>query len=509
MKNLKLFLGLLAGAGVYCYLMWYQELGLNTIVFSILLITSIFLFKKELRKNRMIWCLAGAFFLSTVSVAVNGINYSKCIYYLSMLVFLSFVQIPQLRSLLYAAPSFIVNFFIGIKWNWNMTIGVFSDLFQKKKTARKMRNIYVYIGRGLIVFILVSVFFLIFVSANPQFRKFCQQIITPIEDFLQYLFEQVQFWDIIHYGFIFYFLSLFFIRFKDNVASNGDAACDDNIRRKRIRIYDNFLTVGLKDECKTAILSISLINILLLGVNISDIFSVWLGIVPESANDLSDFVHKGTYALIFSTLLSIFISLFYFRKNLNLYFGNKRLKQISYIWIIQNAFLLCSVGLRNIHYIGQCGLTYKRIGVFIFLIITGLALFFLYQKISKRKSLFYYFRVCGWGFFCTMLFSGLINWDVLIAHYNTSNKAIETDYEYLGGYYLSEQALMFLPSDKLEDRRYRIKNYIENTEKRDWQSFSLWDYWAVQKLRIEYNKMPEEIDKVVSEKPATYIDEND
>ncbi len=489
MKNLKLFFGLLAGAAVYNYLTWEQELGLNSLVFSILLITSVFLYKKEARKSKRVVWTAAAWLVSTIGVILTGIDYSKAIYYLCLLVFLSFVQLPELRSLVYAASSAVTNFFTGIKLDFQLIGSVFGSIFKKKEKSKgKTRDIYVYLGRGVIVFLSVAVFFIIFTISNPQFRKLCINIVAPVEDFFNYIFEHIEFGDIIHYLFVCYFLSLFFLYFKGNAASRKDASGNENIERKRMKIYDNFLTMGLKDECKTATLSIALINILLLGVNLSDIFSVWLGIVPDTANELSDFVHTGTYALIFSTLLSIGILLFYFRGNLNLFKKNKQLKQISFIWIVQNVFLMSSVGLRNAHYIGQCGLTYKRIGVFIFLLVVSLSLLYLFLKIKNRKSYYYYFRTCGWGLFGTLLVSGLINWDILITVYNTSSKNIEPDYYYLK-YSLSDQVYGYVPEKLVPEMNYFSKQFVDKVRNRDWQSFNLGDYWAAERIEKMYPRV--------------------
>jgi hypothetical protein len=182
--------------------------------------------------------------------------------------------------------------------------------------------------------------------------------------------------------------------------------------------------------------------------------------------------------LIVSALLSIGILLFFFRKNLNHFSDNKRLRQISTIWICQNIFMLVSVGLRNMNYVSQYGLTYKRIGVFIFLIITGLALFFLFRKINLRKTFFYHVRTCGWSVFGTLLIAGFINWDLLIARYNVS-PGVKEDYDYICQE-LSKQSRVFLPTEYQE-----VGHYIYEIETRCCQSFTFWEYWAVNKMKSE------------------------
>jgi hypothetical protein len=184
--------------------------------------------------------------------------------------------------------------------------------------------------------------------------------------------------------------------------------------------------------------------------------------------------------LIVSALLSIGILLFFFRENLNHFSGNKRLHQFSNIWICQNIFMLVSVGLRNMHYVSQYGLTYRRIGVFIFLIITGLALFFLFRKINLRKTFFYHVRTCGWSVFGTLLIAGFINWDLVIARYNVS-PGVKHDYGYIRQE-LSEQSRVFLPPE-FRDYNNEVRHYIYEIETRGWQSFTFWEYWAVNEMK--------------------------
>ncbi|MDR2475647.1 MAG: hypothetical protein LBD45_07290, partial [Bacteroidales bacterium] len=182
MKALKLFIGLLAGSGVYCYLMWYQTLGINALVFAVLLISAVFWYKKELRKNGIVRFLALSFFLSALAVAMNGITFSQVIYYLVMLTFLGFVQAPELRSVVFGWLSMFLNFFASIKVNFQMTLDAASSLFARKRNI-KFRDVRALFSRIVIVSILSLTFFCIFIAANQPFREFFLQLLNPVEDF--------------------------------------------------------------------------------------------------------------------------------------------------------------------------------------------------------------------------------------------------------------------------------------------------------------------------------------
>ncbi|NJO02952.1 MAG: DUF4173 domain-containing protein, partial [Bacteroidia bacterium] len=134
--------------------------------------------------------------------------------------------------------------------------------------------------------------------------------------------------------------------------------------------------------------------------------------------NFKEMVHEGTYMLIFSILLSMTIILYFFRNNLNFYPKNIWLKRFAYIWIFQNSIMVISVALRTYYYIEQMGLAYKRIGVFIFLLLTLVGLYTLYQKISTQKSIYYLFRVNTWAVYLVLIVMGTIDWDTQIVKHN-------------------------------------------------------------------------------------------
>jgi len=113
--------------------------------------------------------------------------------------------------------------------------------------------------------------------------------------------------------------------------------------------------------------------------------------------------------------------MYYFRGNLNFYPLRKRLEWLAYFWIFQNAILVISVVLRNLHYITYFGLAYKRIGVIIFLVLTGIGLVTLFIKIRNRRSGFYLWRVNGWALYVVLILASVVNWDFVIATVNTNH----------------------------------------------------------------------------------------
>ena len=110
--------------------------------------------------------------------------------------------------------------------------------------------------------------------------------------------------------------------------------------------------------------------------------------------------------------------LYYFRNNLNFYTGNRLLKYLCYVWLIQNSVLAISVAIRNFRYIQYFSLAYKRIGVVLFLILVIYGLYSVLVKVMKSKSSFYLLRRNAYLLYVVLVISSIVNWDKIIVRYN-------------------------------------------------------------------------------------------
>ena len=72
------------------------------------------------------------------------------------------------------------------------------------------------------------------------------------------------------------------------------------------------------------------------------------------------------------------------------------------------------------------GLTYKRLGVYAFLILAIIGLLISFIKITKQKTNAFLFNQMIWYFYGTILLCSFVNWGNIITHYNISvNKGVE------------------------------------------------------------------------------------
>jgi len=187
--------------------------------------------------------------------------------------------------------------------------------------------------------------------------------------------------------------------------------------------------INISEENFSGIVLFSLLNILLFIVNSLDINFLFIdGKLPPNIT-YSQFVHEGIGAIIISVVTAIAIILFYFRGSVNFYKKNKAIKTLAYCWIIQNAFMLIATISKNNLYVGQYGLTYKRIGVYIYLLLTIIGLTTTFIKILKLKTNNFLFRINGWIFYLVLVVCSFISWDRCITFYNINrSKYLEKNY---------------------------------------------------------------------------------
>jgi len=177
---------------------------------------------------------------------------------------------------------------------------------------------------------------------------------------------------------------------------------------------------GLRTELKSGIFLLIILNMLILSENSIDIYWVWFNFEWDGEY-LKQFVHEGTYLLILSILISIAITLYFFRGNLNFFVRSGILKLLSYLWLFQNVILAISVGIRNYRYIETFALAFRRIGVFFFLALVLFGIFTVIYKIRNRMSGFYLFKVNALAVYIVLVIMAVFNWDIIIARYNFKN----------------------------------------------------------------------------------------
>ena len=240
----------------------------------------------------------------------------------------------------------------------------------------------------------------------------------------------------------------------------------------------DFSEVKLKKEKQLGTTLLGLLNLLILLYIATDITSL-ITMTDLRAPTLSDQVHSGINTLIASIVIAIFIILYFFRGNLNFYAGNKVLKQLTYVWIILNVVLVALIAIKNQNYISAYGLTYKRIGVHIYILLTLVGLITTFLKVLSIKNMAFLFRTNTQIAFIVLIAFSTINWDRTITSYNL-NSADNFDIDYLIKLSDGNAILLYDEKDNMvisQHSKNRIdtkyKHYVLELSDRDWQE---WNY---------------------------------
>ena len=175
-----------------------------------------------------------------------------------------------------------------------------------------------------------------------------------------------------------------------------------------------------------------------------------------SSGNLSSEVHERVYVLILSIVMAIAVIMIYFQGLLNFDTQSGLLKKLSFIWIGLNILLIFTVFFRNLEYVHAYGLTFKRIGVFIFLLLSLLGLFTTWVKLMNRKTNIFLINRMVWAAFYVLVVSSLINWSWIVTQYNTRHFA-NPDWKYLESLDYNKKLLNRIYIEKGMDRKTLIE----------------------------------------------------
>lgn len=225
-------------------------------------------------------------------------------------------------------------------------------------------------------------------------------------------------WEIVLLACLGFFLAFNYFHFsvprwlyKKNSLLNDQFSSD----QKHLKPTYSFLDLDL--ERKSGVVTLTLLNILLLcfisAYNYEQFFQA-----PSLPKQLSADVHEQVNAVILSIVMAIVVIMFYFKSAFNFDEKAGNLKTLAKIWLTLNAVLVSSALIKNTEYVGELGLTYKRLGVYAFLILCMVGLVYSYAKIAWCRTNAYLFNRMFWYFYGTVLAMSLVNWGAITTIYN-------------------------------------------------------------------------------------------
>jgi hypothetical protein len=421
------------------YLFWHESAGLNVLVYMLFLVVAhLVLLPRHapVRRTASFWTVAVGCVLSGGLVAWYGSSAALWAALASGLLLVGLVNQSQLRLLGYAALTAVAGVLPAVG-------AVLGSIRAPRQVGGQLRRGWFY-GRvlGLPLLALV-VFQCLFAMANPRFAALSARFWNLLGEWVGRLFSAISVPHLLFFlvcavaaaGALVVVPVHYFLdhesRFGEFVRRQRDRVASFGVRRPSFQ-HNSRGPLDLRKEWLAAVVSFGLLNLLLLVVNAVDVKWLWFGFDRSSVADLTQFVHEGTYVLIFSILLAAGIMLWFFRRNLNFYQpGLPLLRWGATAWILQNVVLAISVGLRNYYYIVYTGLAYKRIGVYGFLLLTLFGLGTVLLKIWQRRSAFNLVRLNSWAAYALLLGLAAGNWEIWIAEYNLQTRFSNLDMGFL------------------------------------------------------------------------------
>ena len=505
MKKKHIILLNLVTALFFAIVFYKNYIGVNLLLFELVVVPLMFYINKPIRLNFLSASVLATLIISATMVVVLNTSWSVFINIISLFTLSGVLAYQGFRSYIHAFGEsffrvFSSQFSVLLDWQETKTI----------KTSSATKSSAMPLGRVvsliLIPLSILIVFIILYSTASSKFYAQFADIFNAITNFL----ESIDFLFVVMIVFGSIVANVLYMRTRQVGLHAMDIKATDGIFRIRKKSLYAAKIMGLKTQYLSGVILLASLNVLIFYFNILDFIYLWFGFEWDGSF-LKEFVHEGTWMLVFSIFLSAGIALFYFRRNLNFYKKNIWLKRLTILWILQNMIMVISVVLRNYWYINYFGLAYKRIAVLFFLVLTLIGLITIIIKILNLKSSFYLWKVNSFALLLVLVSTTCVNWDLLIAKHNFKHADRSLiDYRFMAN--LNNSAIPYtfktidelkeieatqekvLPFDIHRDYLWDIQMYqIEVLEKREkflnryshmnWLEWNLADYQTYQKLK--------------------------
>ena len=451
MKKIHLFIASL----IFSTIFYEQAIGLNLLLFTLLTSAILIIYKYESFKNRKTLLILTGYIITGVVIFFYKSNLTIIANLISFITLVG--SISEDKSSIY------------IKWInglYTSIVAVFTNYFNKADNELNNNKTFIY---WLNLIIPTFIIFIIFVSlyrvGNPIFDKLFRNIDLSFINFQWILLA----------GLGYYLFNNIISPIKIEPATEHDLTTGNLLFKN---VLKQTSLEKLENEHQLGSILLVLLNSLIIFYLALD-FIYLLKIQNLNAIELSKQVHNGINSLIISIILAIIIILYFFRGNLNFYKKNRNLKQLTFLWLFLNFILSIITSFKNYQYFSSHGLTYKRIGVIIYLILVVIGLTTAFIKVYKLKNFLFIIRKNFIVGYVLLIVCSTLNWDKIITSYNI-NYAKQTDLEYLVNLTNNNTFLLKDYSEKsiIINSHYKNKinkkhrNYIKTLKSNTWKEFS-------------------------------------
>lgn len=418
------------GIAVYSILFYEQSAGLNFFLFTIFIVVALGAMRPSAIKTRH-WIVSAI--LALVSGFAVYLNSSA----LAITANISALMLFSAQSVL-PGSSMLISFFLSACTVGGSYVFMIIDFFDKRASrhatdapATERRNS----GRmwaTIAAIIIVIVFFALYRGSNVLFKELTKHINLDWISWKWCVFTTIG--AVAVYG-------IMYVR-KIGGIGDGSQAYSRTLKPKE----DDTAAPGWFDslmqeetERYLATLLLVLLNIMVLFVNGGDLlFLLGEQSLPAEITYTS-YVHQGVGLLVINVLLAMLLVLYFFRGRLNFNKSYKLISILAVLWLLQNVAMLFFTAARNNMYTEMFGMTYKRIGVYFYLLLTAIGVITTVIKVMQRRTNTWLYRINTWMFFSVFVFSSLVSWSRFITWYSLYKS------DYVNRAYLSTMSYQSLP----------------------------------------------------------------
>lgn len=395
-KNIIVVLGSISFATLFND----QGLGLNSLLYALFLIGIASLFHLDRFKRRSVQLSMLAMIATSAAIILHGSTISMICYFISILGYLGYLG--------NYSTSLYISWMNGL---YTSFLGSFHRMIHNLPREQTPAMVPIKTDQLLKVILiplaLVFIFILLYSQTNPVFAAWLDRI------------------DIAYINFPWVLMALLGGLITANTTpshtleqtTQTDILTGNALPQKMIGEIEHKKAIN---EIQIGTFTMIALNSLLTMVLISEVIFI-VQLDSFKASTLSNAVHAGVYASIASIVLAVVIIVFLFRGTVNFITKNQSLKKWAYLWIALNSFLILSISYKTFLYIDHYGLSLKRLGVLVYLLLCVIGLITTFYKIKNQLNLTYLFRKnVAFGFGIVLVYS-CFNWSAIVTRYNVKN----------------------------------------------------------------------------------------
>ncbi|WP_374458753.1 DUF4153 domain-containing protein [Chryseobacterium taeanense] len=393
---------------LFIILFYDQNIGMNLGIITIIYSVLTFFRTSAKNKTTTFFFLFISSLLSAAAFAWYG-DFPSFLAVVSSVVLLVYRSKNRRMKILLLIPvivtncsTFLCRFFSFDKW------------LPKRKIPGFWQKMFAFI---FIPLLLIFVFFGIYSAGSDHFAN----LFTNIE-------FDINFWQLLAMIVLGFFIAFNYWNFTvERFIYKNNHILNNDFKKEEISPKPTYSFLALDAERMSGVISLIALNILLIFFIITYNYEQFYESVKSPVR-LSEETHERINAVIMSIIMSILVIMFYFKSGFNYDPKAGLLKILAKIWISLNAVLVISAMVKNYEYIVSYGFTYKRLGVYAFLILSLIGLIMTFIKIQLRKRNAFLFNTMMWYFYGAILLCSYINWGGIITYENMKRKDFDVNY---------------------------------------------------------------------------------